>query len=155
MDPLSWTLNWSQLRPRLQGDGVVGCITMTRHMTKFSASDWLRSEISPTTWWNSSLTHVCITQWITGMLKQFEITAITFHYFTKMWMNFQWYVDDNQMIILRLVPRVCIYFSLCLSVKCLNCSVLCYQTMQFHVLSRNKMKRHVEITFCSFKSATH
>ena len=23
MDPFSWTLNWGQLRPRLQGDGVV------------------------------------------------------------------------------------------------------------------------------------
>ena len=52
MDPFSWTSNWSQLRPRLQGDGVVVCITMTRHMTKFSASDWLRSEISPTSWHN-------------------------------------------------------------------------------------------------------
>ena len=48
MDPFSWTLYRRQLRPRLQGDGVMGCITLTRHMTKFSASDWLRSEISPT-----------------------------------------------------------------------------------------------------------
>ena len=48
MDPFSRTLNWGQLRPRLQGDGVVGCITLTRHMTKFGASDWLKSEISPT-----------------------------------------------------------------------------------------------------------
>ena len=43
MDPFSWTVNWAQIRPRLQGDGVVGCITLTRHMTKFSASDfWSR-----------------------------------------------------------------------------------------------------------------
>ena len=28
MDPFSSTLNWSELRPRLQGDGVMGCITM-------------------------------------------------------------------------------------------------------------------------------
>ena len=33
--------------PRRRGRG---CITMTHHMTKFGASDWLRSEISPTSW---------------------------------------------------------------------------------------------------------
>ena len=53
MDIFSWTLNWSQLRPRLQGDGVVGCITLTRHMTEFSASYCLRSDISSTSWYNN------------------------------------------------------------------------------------------------------
>ena len=31
MDSFSWTLNWSQTRPRFQGDGVVGCITDSSH----------------------------------------------------------------------------------------------------------------------------
>ena len=52
IDPFSWTSNWSQLRPRLQGDRVVGCITLTRRMTKFSASEWLWSETSPILWYN-------------------------------------------------------------------------------------------------------
>ena len=47
MRPFSSTLNWSQLYPRLQGDGLVGCITLTRHKTKSSASDLLGSNISP------------------------------------------------------------------------------------------------------------
>ena len=48
MHPIAWTLHWSQLWPRLQGDCVMGCITQTRHVVTFNASDWLRYKISPT-----------------------------------------------------------------------------------------------------------
>ena len=34
----------------LSPEAEVGCITMTRHVIKFNASDWLKSEISPTSW---------------------------------------------------------------------------------------------------------
>ena len=45
-------LNWSQLWPHLQENGVMGGITLIRHMTNFNASEWLMSEISPTSWYN-------------------------------------------------------------------------------------------------------
>ena len=61
MDPFSWTLNRGQLRPHLQGDGVVGCITLT--LTEFGASDWLRSEISPTSWFNGDLRRHRVILW--------------------------------------------------------------------------------------------
>ena len=76
----------SQLWSRRQGDGVAGCITLTRRVIQFSTSDWLRSQISPASLQNSQL----FTMHVWGLaILSFRIVQIFWTTFFKICPEYQ------------------------------------------------------------------